>query len=146
MNYLLGLVLGLLLLVAVYHWFNQNKQSAPVVPPQEPVPMIYNANHVAAPPMEEPEMGEPQEPEMDSGEAVPGQAHHYPMEEQMGYPSGILPGKVGTFHPTKSCNRFLCAGCGGAGSNTDDSGRNYPDLIDRIRAKQTDEYPFYKLG
>lgn len=69
------------------------------------------------------------------------------------YPSGILPGKVGTFHPTKDCDRFVCTGCLSCGPRrehgccmTDDRGRNYPALIDTIRASRTNEYPFYKMN
>lgn len=98
---------------------------------------------------------------MDTGEAThgaiqkEGSDHDIPIDQSMGYPSGILPGKVGTFHPTRDCDRFLCQGCytctplSGACSGqpmTDDRGRNYPELIDYIRASRTNEYPFYKLN
>ena len=69
-----------------------------------------------------------------------------------GYPSGILPGKVGTFHPTNDCDRFICNGCTSCAvynsgcCMTDDRGRNYPALIDKIRVSRTNEYPFYKLN
>tara|TARA_R100001163_G_scaffold65473_2_gene62758 strand:- start:6049 stop:6732 length:684 start_codon:yes stop_codon:yes gene_type:complete len=70
-----------------------------------------------------------------------------------GYPSAILPGKVGTFHPTNDCDRFICNGCTscaphntGCARMTDDRGRNYPALIDSIRVSRTNEYPFYKIN
>lgn len=94
---------------------------------------------------------------MDKGEATNGRVQEegptegIPMNTDMGYPSGILPGKVGTFHPTKDCDRYLCQGCWtcspiGHSGNTDDQGRNYPQMIDAIRASRTNEYPFYKMN
>lgn len=82
---------------------------------------------------------------------APGGVYDYPMEDEMNYPSGVLPNRVGTFHPTNYYNRFVCQGCDTCGPtkdsvSTDDSGRNYPELIDRIRASRTNEYPFYDLN
>jgi len=73
-----------------------------------------------------------------------------PIKLNMGYPSGILPGKVGTFHPTNGCDSHISQGCMSCGnikqSNiTDDNCRNYPQLIDTIRAKRSNEYPVYKM-
>lgn len=91
----------------------------------------------------------------DLGQDAPSQpagSVAYPMDgQEMGYPSAILPGQVGTFHPTKTCDRFVCDGCttcmeGCDGPRTDDAGRNYPELIDKIRVSRTDEYPFYRMS
>ena len=155
MNNLLGLVLGALLLVAVFFWFNQNKSNGGIEKKiEEGEPIVYSTAITSGS-----EETIPQAAIMDVGEASMGQeqmeyqVHNYPMEEQMEYPSGILPGKVGTYHPTKDCDRFICNGCwncskGGScgGQRTDDSERNYTELIDRIRTSQTSEYPFYKLA
>jgi hypothetical protein len=66
--------------------------------------------------------------------------------------NGIIESKMaGSSHEVDYCNRYYCNGCadcgsGGATHDTDDIRRNYPGLIDRIRAKQTDAYPFYSLN
>jgi hypothetical protein len=92
----------------------------------------------------------------DLGQGAPSQSMgsiEYPFENQnMGYPSGILPGQVGTFHPTKNCDRFTCNGCdmctddGPVGPRTDDHDRNYPELIDKIRISRTCDFPHYNMS
>jgi hypothetical protein len=92
----------------------------------------------------------------DLGQGAPSQPSgsiEYPFENQnMGYPSGILPGQVGTFHPTKNCDRFTCNGCdmctddGPVVPRTDDRDRNYPELIDKIRVSRDTEFPFYNMS
>lgn len=162
MNRLLGMLLGVLLLVSIYYWFiNGKMKETPVDFIQDLMKIPHldkdgNMQIQLQVEMIKPtqELREPQTSDMDVGEAtygqiqIPGPSVEYPMENDMGYPSGILPGKVGTFHPTKDCDRFLCNGCdlNGGCATTDDSGRNYPELIDRIRASRTNEYPFYQMN
>lgn len=141
MNYLLGIVASLLLLAVAYQLF-------------------FSKMSVVSTEEEEEELArsaEPQSPVLDASygtEQMQGELYTYPMGEQMGYPSGILPSRVGTFHPTKDCDRFLCSGCwtcspGGSKDGcamTDDRSRNYPELIDTIRSSRTNEYPFYRMN
>ena len=92
-------------------------------------------------------------PDLGAGNEAPSQSSgstEYPIGNQnMGYVSGILPGQVGTFHPTKNCDRFTCDGCdrctddGPVLPRTDDHDRNYPELIDNIRVSRDTEFPMY---
>lgn len=84
----------------------------------------------------------------------PGIAY-FPATEHMGdkasESNGIM-GFGGQFQPVDMCKKLHCTGCGKCAyvenapvKDTDDIRRNYPALIDRLRAARTDEYPFLKL-
>lgn len=141
MNYILAVILAGLVLVALYFWSNGGKTN--------PLSKLTGGQNEES--TEEQEVVIPtQEPVQ---QQVPGGDHSIPMPDHhsMAYPSGILPGKVGTFHPTNDCDRFLCNGCWTCGpvprsKMTDDRGRNYPGMIDAIRESKTSEYPFYKMS
>ena len=75
---------------------------------------------------------------------------HGNMGDNASAPSGVV-GKVGNCHPVDYGNRFYCTGCGMCGPggpphDTDDIRRNYPELVDKIRARRNNEFPFYKLS
>lgn len=80
---------------------------------------------------------------------------YFPATEHMGNKAsektGIM-GFGGQFQPVDMCKKLHCTGCGKCSyeanapvKDTDDIRRNYPELIDRLRAARTDEYPFFKL-
>lgn len=90
----------------------------------------------------------------DGSQQVPGADAQYPLQPTEQGPSGTLPSSVATFYPTEDCDRFICNGCASCARKpksigcqmTDDRGRDYPALIDQIRASKTDEFPFYKMA
>lgn len=80
---------------------------------------------------------------------------YFPATEHMGdnasAQNGIM-GFGGQFQPVDMCKKLHCVGCGKCSyqanapvKDTDDIRRNYPELIDRLRAARTDEFPFLKL-
>jgi len=173
MNNILAYILGALLLMALYHWHNgQTLRNIPGEITEDASDLLKKVSGKAKKltgsaknlvggifddESTDSEAGE--EAAAPAAHAAPQAPHgavNIPMGDahRAGYPSGVLPGKVGTFHPTKDCDRFICNGClscGGAPAScgcamTDDRGRNYPALIDSIRTSRTNEYPFYKLN
>lgn len=153
MNNILAYILGALLLMVLYQWYNGQTLRNNSGKASEFFQKISGSAKEMVEDLFDDES-------TDEGEAAtsapvvhstaPTGAIRIPMEDthQAAYPAGILPGKVGTFHPTQDCDRFICNGCGTTPCNcmTDDRGRNYPALIDAIRRSKTNEYPFYNLN
>ena len=88
-----------------------------------------------------------------------GGDYKIPMNDDLNgsLPMAMLPSKVGTFHPTYACDRFICNGCepsschvakGAEGRKlmTDDQGRNYIADIEKIRDASNAQFPTYNLS
>jgi len=105
---------------------------------------------------QQPKMVQTNEP--DGSVQQSGGDYKIPMNDDLNgsFPLAMLPGKVGTFSPTDSCNRFICDGCQPSSCRkvtgeeskklmTDDEGRNYIADIEKIRQVNHTEFPLYSL-
>lgn len=138
MNYLLAVVLAGLVLVALYFWSNGSVKQIPFL------------SKLTGSEKSESDEESSEDSSIEEQPQISGGDHSIPMQDEYAM-AGILPGKVGTFHPTNDCDRYICNGCTSCGpvpttNMTDDRGRDYPGMIDAIRGSKTNEYPFYKMS